>query len=152
MKRKDKKPWFKKPSLAVSRRMKRVKGSNTKIEKIMERLLRKERIKYRKQVNLRGLPGRPDFRIVGTNVLIFCDSSFWHGRRKNEVSGVAFKKNKAFWVNKLTENKKRDSRINRILRKNGWKVLRFWDTNILKFPEKVVKRVVKEVKMRKRKE
>jgi DNA mismatch endonuclease (patch repair protein) len=144
MKRKAKRPSFRKPSFAVSERMKRVKGSNTKIEKIMEKLLRKERIKYRKQINLLGLPGRPDFKIKGTNILIFCDSSFWHGRRTREITGRAFKRNKDFWSNKLTENKKRDARINRILRKNDWRVLRFWDTNILNSPERVIKRIVKE--------
>lgn len=131
--------------------MKLVKNSGTKIERTMEKLLKDEGIKYRKQINLRGLPGRPDFKINGTNVLIFCDSSFWHGRRKREITGDAFKRNRKFWVNKLNDNRKRDTRINRILRKHGWRVLRFWDTNILNFPQKVINKVMKEIKKHRQK-
>ena len=138
-----KKPWFRKPSFVVSKRMKRVKSSDTQMEKAMESLLRGQKIKYEKQPSLLG---RPDFKIKKTNLLIFCDSSFWHGRRTKEITGEAFKKNKDFWVTKLTENKKRDARINRTLKKEGWCVLRFWDTDILKTPEKVTKRLLKEIR------
>ena len=109
----------------------------------MEALLRAEGIKCQKQPPLLG---RPDFRIKNTKILIFCDSAFWHGRRKKEITGEAFKKNKEFWVNKLRENKKRDARINETLRKDGWRVLRFWDTDVLKFPGKVAKRLKREIK------
>lgn len=140
---KNKKPWFRKPSPAVSERMRRVRSSNTKMEKAMENLLKEQKIRYERQIDL---PGRPDFRINGTNILIFCDSSFWHGRRRKEIKGEAFKKNKEFWVNKLRENRKRDARINGALRKEGWRVLRFWDTDVLKFPEKVIKKLLRELK------
>jgi DNA mismatch endonuclease (patch repair protein) len=138
-----KKPWFKKPPTATSRRMRLVRSVNTNLEKTMESLLRTQGIKYQRQPLLFG---RPDFRIKSTKVLIFCDSSFWHGRRVKELTGEAFKKNKEFWVNKLQENKKRDSKINSALRKEGWKVLRFWDTDILSRPSKIVKKLALEIK------
>ena len=140
--KKSKKPWFKKPSLAVSERMKRVRSANTRMEKAMENLLKDQKIKYERQANLLG---HPDFKIVGTNILIFCDSSFWHGRREKEIKGEAFKKNKEFWVNKLRENRKRDARVNRTLRKEGWSVLRFSDVDIFKFPKKVTKKLLREI-------
>lgn len=129
---------FKKPSKDVSERMRRVKSVGTGLEAKMESILRSLDIKYQKQPTLQG---RPDFRIKGTNVLIFCDSSFWHGRREKETSGRAFKRNRALWTKKLVGNKKRDQRNNRILRRNGWSVHRFWDTDVLKKPEKVKKRL-----------
>lgn len=122
------------PSKEVSERMKRIKSRGTGIELAMEKILRDARIKYEKQPKLLG---KPDFRIKKTKVLIFCDSSFWHGRRKSEISGKAFKKNREFWTKKLVENKKRDQRINRVLRRRGWSVQRFWDSDILKRPGKV---------------
>lgn len=137
--RKIQKASFRTPSLATSKRMKRVKSTNTKIEKAMGELLKERRIKYERQVDL---PGHPDFKIVGKNLLIFCDSSFWHGRRKKEIKGEVFKKNRRFWINKLVENRKRDARINRTLKKDGWRVLRFWDNDILKFPEKVIEKIL----------
>jgi len=129
---------FKKPSKKVSERMRRVKSSDTSLENAMKEILRSRRIKYEKQPDLEG---HPDFRIEGTNVLIFCDSSFWHGRRKAETTGEAFKKNREFWTEKLIENRKRDQRNNRALRKSGWSVQRFWDTDILKKPDKVINRL-----------
>ena len=129
---------FKKPSEEVSERMRKVKSLGTSLEKRMESILRSLGIRYQKQPNLQG---HPDFRISGTNVLIFCDSSFWHGRREKEITGKAFKKNREFWRGKLTENRKRDERNNRALRKSGWSVQRFWDTDILKKPDKVINRL-----------
>ncbi len=138
-----KKPWFKKPSRDVTRRMRKVKSSNTGLEKIMESLLRKGKIKYSKHPTLFG---HPDFIAKGSNVLIFCDSSFWHGRRRKELKGETFNKNKAFWINKLMENRKRDIRINKVLTREGWRVLRFWDTDILKFSDKVLSVLKAEIK------
>jgi len=135
---------FKKPSKEVSERMRKVKSRGTSLEKQMERILKGLDVKYQKQPNLQG---HPDFRISGTNVLIFCDSSFWHGRREKEITGKAFKKNREFWRGKLTENRKRDERNNRALRKSGWSVQRFLDTNILKRSDKVrnrLRRIINE--------
>jgi len=141
-KRKTEKPWFEKPSEEVSKRMKRVKSVDTGLERSMESLLRSLNVEYEKQPEL---PGRPDFLISGTNIVVFCDSSFWHGKRKKEIGGSAFKKNKEFWTTKLQENRKRDMRTNRTLRKLGWRVLRFLDTDILKSPDKVSKRLLGEI-------
>jgi len=132
------KPKFKKPSKEVSERMKRVKSKDTSIEKAMEKILGDIGLEYERQPNLLG---KPDFKIKGTKILIFCDSSFWHGRRRREVSGEAFKKNRKFWTYKLIENLKRDQRTNMKLRKNGWSVNRFWDSDILKRPDKVKSRL-----------
>jgi len=137
---------FKKPTKDVSERMKKVKSRGTTLEKEMERILRSLHMRYQRQLDLRG---NPDFRIRDANVLIFCDSSFWHGRREKEVSGKAFKRNRSLWVEKLTKNRKRDERNNRALRRAGWSVWRFWDTDILKRPEKVknrLRRIMNEAK------
>jgi len=131
-----------KPTQQVSARMKLVKRSGSKIEKVMASILRKKKLRYRRQVILIG---HPDFELVDKKVLIFCDSSFWHGRRMNELNETAFTRNKEFWMKKLTDNKKRDMRTNRALRKQGWKVLRFWDTDILKKPQKVIRKLDREI-------
>lgn len=131
-------PWFKNPTKAVSERMKRVKSKGTKLELMMESTLKQLGIKYEKQPNLYG---HPDFRIIGTSVLLFCDSSFWHGRNEKDLSGTSFKKNREFWHNKIVTNRRRDQRNRRVLRNQGWSVWRFWDTDILKKPEKVRRRL-----------
>jgi len=115
--------------ISTSDRMRRVKSKHTNLERLFARLLRSNGIRYQSQPRIFG---NPDFRIKSTKILVFCDSSFWHGRNKNEITGKAFKTNRNFWVNKLKYNKARDTRTNRVLRKQGWAVLRFWDDDILK--------------------
>ncbi|MGB8658155.1 MAG: DUF559 domain-containing protein [Candidatus Zixiibacteriota bacterium] len=137
---------FKTPSKEVSERMKKIKSRGTNLEKCMEMILRNTAIRYQKQPAIKG---NPDFRIKDTNILIFCDSSFWHGRREKEVTGKAFRKNRALWMEKLTRNKQRDERNNRALRRAGWSVWRFWDTDILKKTDKVknrLRRIMNEAK------
>lgn len=128
---------------SISERMKRVKSKGTSLEKSFAKLLHANDIQYQGHPRIFG---RPDFRIKSTNILIFCDSSFWHGRNKNEVSGKAFKTNRNFWVNKLKYNKARDEGTNRILRKRGWVVLRFWDDTVLKRPSFIVSKLNRYVK------
>ena len=128
---------FENPTQKTSERMKRIKSRGSKIEREMESFLKKLNVSYQKQPKLLG---RPDFRIRGTKVLIFCDSAFWHGKKEKEIKGEAFSKNRKFWMEKLRYNKRRDARNNRKLRKLGWSVQRFSDADILKKPEKVLKR------------
>ena len=137
---------FKKPTLKTSKRMKKVKSRGTKLEKIFVSLLRENGIKYQSQPKLFG---KPDFRVKNTKVLIFCDSSFWHGRRRKEITGEAFRVNKGFWKEKLLYNRNKDKRVNRVLRQQGWIVVRFWDDEILKQPNQVFKKLDKYVKISK---
>jgi DNA mismatch endonuclease (patch repair protein) len=121
--------------------MKRIKSSKTKLEKKFSKLIHLSNLKYRSQPKLFG---KPDFRILEKKVLIFCDSSFWHGRRKREINGIAFSRNKQLWVDKLKYNKRRGSKVNEYLRKKGWIVLRFWDTDIYKNSNKII-RILKSI-------
>lgn len=127
--------------------MKRVRSFGTGLEAAMANMMKEVNIKYEKQPSLQG---RPDFRIKGTNLLIFCDSSFWHGRREKELEGKAFRKNKDFWTSKLIENRRRDARTNRRLKKEGWQVLRFWDTDVQKSPGKVIRKLERMIEKNER--
>ena len=129
---------FAKPLAAVSVRMRRVVSKDTGLERTMEGILKRLGIKYVSQPKVEG---HPDFMITGTNILIFCDSSFWHGRNKKDLSGETFNKNKKLWMEKLNRNRKRDAVINRRLRQNGWRVYRFWDDEIYKKPDMVGEKI-----------
>jgi DNA mismatch endonuclease, patch repair protein len=132
---------FLKPSPQTSRRMSRVRSRGTSVERRMATILRRAGIKYRSQPKVFG---HPDFRLVGTRAVIFCDSSFWHGRRSRDTSGIAFKRNRQYWQAKLARNHLRDKRIRRELRRRGWLVLRFWDTDLSK-PGQIVGTIERRV-------
>ena len=124
--------------------MRKIKNKGTKLEKVMEIILKNNSILFDTHPKIHG---NPDYRLSGTKILIFCDSSFWHGKRENEINGKAFKHDKKLWVEKLNYNRKRDIKIRRALRKHGWSVHGFWDTDILKKREKVsahLKRIIRE--------
>ncbi len=129
---------FEKPSDEVSSRMRRVKSKGTNLERRMEAILKGLSLEYEIQPKM---VGHPDFRLKGTRMLVFCDSSFWHGRREDDLSGLTFRRNREFWTRKLKYNRERDRRINRLLRSEGWIVLRFWDTDITRDPEKVARQI-----------
>src|SRR5437016_2361832 len=83
------------------------KSRGTGLEKRMEAVLKGAKFLYEKQPKL---VGHPDFRIEGTRIVVFCDSSFWHGRRKADLAGTSFSRNKAFWMSKIIYNRKRDTK------------------------------------------
>lgn len=109
--------------------MARVRSSGSKIERTLGSAMWAAGIRYRKQY--RRAPGRPDFAVPRAKLAIFCDSSFWHGRRWPEAAS-AFRTNRQFWLSKIERNIQRDTEVNRMLADLGWKVLRFWDDEILK--------------------
>lgn len=122
------------PDVRTSQRMRRVRSRDTGLERVMEKILDRLSVDYEKQPRILG---HPDFRIKGRRILIFCDSSFWHGRRRADVSGEAFRKNIEFWSQKLAATKRRDRIITRKLSDDGWTVLRFWDTEVFQGAKRV---------------
>ena len=133
---------------ATSSRMRSIKSSGTSLEGRLAALIHKSGFKYRSQPQLIG---KPDFWIFGTNVVLFADSSFWHGRRKREISGKAFKRNRSLWVNKLRKNKSRATTVNRNLSKRGWLVLRLWDDDIIKKTDLIVLQIRNTIRNESRK-
>lgn len=115
------------------RNMSANKGTGTKIELFFAKLLWNAGVRYRK--NDKTVFGKPDFVISGKRIAIFCDGEFWHGKdwdiRKND-----HKSNCEFWHSKIERNIERDREVNKVLESQGWKVFRFWETEILKEPDK----------------
>lgn len=131
-------PKFKKPDQATTERMRKVQRRGTDLERATALILRREGLKYRSQPKIRG---NPDFRIVGTKIVIFCDSSFWHGRWLSSPQRSMFHKNKNFWKAKLLRNRARDRATTQNMRERGWIVLRFWGESILGYPNKIISRI-----------
>lgn len=102
----------------------RSKG-NRSTEQLMAKILRNAGLRgYRKHWNVAG---KPDFAWPDRKIALFVDGCFWHGcPRCNRPS----KSNLAFWRKKISDNKRRDLRNSRHLRRRGWKVLRVWECTI----------------------
>lgn len=84
------------------------------------------------------LPGRPDVVFEREKLAVFCDGDFWHGRNWRRLSGLlARRANAAYWIAKIDANRRRDLRVRRSLKCEGWTVVRVWETDILRDPESV---------------
>lgn len=123
-----------------SRIMSKIKSKNTSLE-----------LNFQKQLWNGGLGGfrlhycllgKPDIVFVKQKVVIFLDGDFWHGYNWKKLGRVP---PKGYWQEKIQRNINRAKVCNRQLRKNGWKVLRFWEHNIKKNPEKYIKIIKKEL-------
>lgn len=83
----------------------------------------KERVK-RAGERTGGVKVRPDFVFRRERVVVFVDGCFWHGCPRCYVRP---KQNRKFWDAKVIGNQTRDRKVSRVLKKDGWKVLRIWE-------------------------
>ena len=117
--------------------MSRIRSKNTGIERRMCSIFRKNGLHYRRYPKVFG---SPDF-VVEKSVLVFCDGDFWHGYKYDSNKKMA----KKFWREKIEGNMRRDKRTNRMLRSNGYSVLRLWEHNINRNPDKCIRKVRKSL-------
>jgi len=105
--------------------MSRIRGSNTKPEKLLRSALHAEGLRFR--VHRRDLPGCPDIVFPRARLAVFVDGCFWHGCPEHAVKP---KTNAEFWAEKLRRNKQRDRDVARTLEQQGWGVVRFWEHDV----------------------
>jgi DNA mismatch endonuclease, patch repair protein len=118
-------------------------------EAVLRQALKNEGVTF--SLNDPTVIGTPDIAIPRYRIAIFCDGDFWHGRRLEwRIARLRRGHNKNYWIAKISANVARDRRISRALRKRGWSVLRFWESDILKRPEAIANRVVRKMKNRPR--
>ncbi len=73
------------------------------------------------------LPGKPDFVFRRHRLAVFVDGCFWHGCRWHCRMP---KSRQGFWRPKISRNKARDVVVGRLLRRTGWRILRFWEHSL----------------------
>jgi DNA mismatch endonuclease (patch repair protein) len=117
--------------------MSHIKGKNTSPERSIFTTLKRHGVYFAKHV--KDLPGKPDIVFRQAKVAVFVDGDFWHGWRfplwQHKLS--------AKWQKKIAETRERDQRNYRMLRQRGWLVLRLWEHQIERSPEKCVERILR---------
>jgi DNA mismatch endonuclease (patch repair protein) len=85
------------------------------------------------------LPGKPDFVFPKLKTAVFVDGCFWHGCPKHATwpkiilrQAYGRQARAAFWLAKITGNKARDRKVNRLLRAKSWAVMRIWEHELAK--------------------
>lgn len=110
-----------------SERMGRVKGKDTKPEMTVRRLV--HQLGYRYRLHVAGLPGKPDLVFSRARKAIFVHGCFWHRHAGCPLCRMP-KSRLEFWKAKLENNRKRDSRNLKRLRKDGWRLLVIWECEL----------------------
>lgn len=105
--------------------MSSIRGTNTRPELALRRLLHAKGLRYRCDYRV----GRysVDIAFPSRKIAVMVDGCFWHCCpncfRMPET-------NVSYWRRRFRENKLRDKRATKALEKNGWVVLRVWEHKI----------------------
>jgi len=123
-----------------SRLMSRIRSRDTSLEQGIAHLLDDAGIAYER--NVPELQGTPDFVIQSARVALFAHGCFWHGHscKKGRGPVTGSDERDRFWLNKITANRRRDSRASRTLRNHGYAVITIWECE-LKMPDVIIHRV-----------
>lgn len=105
--------------------MARIRGGNTRPERILAKALWATGLRYRLRVKCCGI--RPDIVLAKSRTAIFVDGCFWHGCPEHYVRP---RTRTRFWSQKLRENVLRDQRQVSTLKREGWRVVRVWEHQV----------------------
>lgn len=107
-----------------------IRSKWTKPELALKQLLDGRIFKYQPK----KMAGNPDFASKKYKLAIFIDGCFWHKCPKCFIEPAT---NRKFWLKKIEGNRKRDMMVNRLLKKEGYMVLRFWEHDVEKNPWRI---------------
>jgi DNA mismatch endonuclease (patch repair protein) len=122
--------------------MSKIRGRNTVPERILRKALWSAGLRYRLRGNLKG---KPDVIFVGRKVAVFVDGCFWHAC---PIHATKPKTNAEFWRKKILRNVERDCEVTHSLTSDGWVVLRFWEHEVERTLDDVVRTIASVVRTR----
>lgn len=125
--------------LSRSSQMSKIRSKNTRFEASFIDKLQAICVK-KFTTHVRTVKGNPDIVFATEKVCVFLDSDFWHGWQYPRWKHLM--KND-FWRSKIENNRKRDLKNTRLLRKDGWKVIRLWEHSIIKDSDHEIQRIIK---------
>ena len=99
--------------------MSNIRAKNTKPELVVRKYLSSKGFRYR--IHDKKLPGIPDIVIKKKSIAIQVRGCFWHGHRCHLTSYP--KTNRSFWKKKISDNRKRDKKNDRKIRRLGYRLL-----------------------------
>jgi DNA mismatch endonuclease (patch repair protein) len=110
---------------AAAKRMRSTKQRDNDSEKALRSAL--HRLGYRFRIHREIVPGTRrsvDIVFPTDRVAVFVDGCFWHACPEH---GTLPKSNRDWWVQKLTDNAKRDRDTDKRLLDANWLVIRIWE-------------------------
>jgi DNA mismatch endonuclease, patch repair protein len=118
--------------------MSRVHSRDTRPEKCVRSML--HRMGFRFSLRRMDLPGKPDIVLPKYRIVIMVHGCFWHQHHGCPKAKLPTS-NSDFWVHKLSENRRRDCSIRKLLRERGWKVITVWECQLSKSPNRIASKL-----------
>jgi DNA mismatch endonuclease (patch repair protein) len=114
-----------------------VKGTDTKPELFVRRVLHRSGFRFR--LHRKDLPGTPDIVLPRFRIAVFVHGCYWHGHecQANRVPRT----NAAYWSEKIRRNVERDARNQAELSELGWTICVVWECQLDQMTEELVKRL-----------
>lgn len=107
--------------------MSRIRGRDTKPEKLLRSLLHRAGLRFRK--NVKTLPGKPDIVLPRHRAVVLVHGCYWH-RHPGCRFTTTPASNAPFWTEKFEQTVERDRRAERALREQGWRVFTVWECEL----------------------
>jgi DNA mismatch endonuclease (patch repair protein) len=107
--------------------MSRIRGENTKPERVVRSLL--HRMGFRFRLHRRDLPGTPDIVLPKYRTVVFVHGCYWH-RHPGCRYAYTPKSRVEFWKTKFSQNVKRDVRVRSELETLGWNIVVVWECEL----------------------
>jgi len=126
----------------ISEIMRSVRSKGTAPELAFRKALRTKRLRYK--IAPSNLAGKPDLVLPYHRIAIFIDGDFWHGGQWSKRNLPALEDqfcstpSREYWLNKIRRNIFRDCAATDFLISQGWTVLRFWESDVLKDVESCI--------------
>jgi DNA mismatch endonuclease (patch repair protein) len=89
-----------------------------------------------------GLPGTPDLAFPRWRLAVMVDGVWWHGHPDH----LPTERHSRYWHEKIARNVERDRRVNADLTRQGWRVIRVWDLDVLSDPASAVDAIITELR------
>lgn len=130
--------------------MKAVKSRDTGPELSLRRALWGRGFRYR--LHVKSLPGSPDLVFHSRRLALFIDGDYWHGRQWKKRGFASLTEqmsrvnNAEYWIKKIEGNMRRDRRVTRQLKDQGWRVLRVWESDLKKHHEHTITGIVTKLR------
>lgn len=138
-------PPLRRDRALVSRIMAAVRSTDTEPERLLAFAFKRAGLRCRRYAD--DVRGRPDFVFAAERVVVFVDGDFWHGRqwRQRRLPSLdhqfARSANRKYWIQKITRNVRRDTAVSRALRRQGWCVVRLWESDVRANLDRCITRV-----------
>ena len=105
-----------------------VRQKDTGPEILLRQALHRLGLRFR--LHRRDLPGTPDIVFPARRSVIFVHGCFWHrhaGCRRATLPATRTE----FWTDKFSKNVERDRKVQKTLKKMGWRVFVIWECQLL---------------------